>query len=101
MRTPVSCTALYTPLFTLYSKKMMLLIGSKKPLPDEEQRPEFTFTEKLFYLRPVWANQREARRRRAAKPARASAEKDNTAGSGTALTETVNTPFSVVFCSNQ
>ena len=47
MRTPVSCTALYTPLFTLYSKKMMLLIASKKPLPGEEQRPEFTFTEKI------------------------------------------------------
>ena len=47
MRTPVSCTVLYPPLFTLYSKKMMLLIGSKKPLPGEEQRPEFTFTEKI------------------------------------------------------
>ena len=45
MRIPVSYTALYTPLFTLYSKKMMLLIGSKKPLPCYEQRPEFTFTE--------------------------------------------------------
>ena len=78
MRTPVSCTALYPPLFTLYSKKMMMLIGSKKPLPFTEQRPEFTFTEKLFYLR----------RRRAAKPANANRESVAVVGSGIAAVTT-------------
>ena len=48
MRTPFHAQHYTPPLFTLYSKKMMLLIGSKKPLPGEEQRPEFTFTEKLL-----------------------------------------------------
>ena len=50
MRIPVSCTVLYTRLYTLYSKKMMQLIGSKKPLPLAGQRPEFTFTEKIVLL---------------------------------------------------
>lgn len=36
------------------------------------------------YLRPVWAYQREARRRRAARPARASRESVAVVGSGTA-----------------
>ena len=35
------------------------------------------------YLRPVWASQREARRRRAARPAKASRERVAVAGSGT------------------
>ena len=50
MRIPVSCTVLYTRLYTLYSKKMMQLIGIKKPLPLAGQRPEFTFTEKIVLL---------------------------------------------------
>ena len=37
------------------------------------------------YLRPVWAYQREARRRRAARPARASRESVAVVGSGTAV----------------
>lgn len=61
----------------------MLLIGSKKPLPhDKSNGLNLHLPKKLYYLRPVWANQREARRRRAAKPARANRESVAVVGSG-------------------